>query len=69
MQKGRSCNAIGPATPEARRIHRAGIAANDVVSAAARIVEIEDSELSVIEDIEKLRPKLNFAGLLQLNLL
>ena len=69
MQERSSSHAIGSATPEARGIFGTGITANDVVSTASRVVEIEDSELSLIEDIEELCPELNLAGFFYLELL
>jgi len=69
MQERSSRHAIGSPAPEARGIYGTGITANDVVSTAARIVQIEDSELSLIEDIEELCSKLNFAGFFYLELL
>jgi hypothetical protein len=47
---------------ETRRIGRPGIATDDVVSRAARVIRIVDTVLGVVEDIEELSPKFQTAG-------
>src|ERR1035438_3220527 len=59
MQERRSRNTIGAATFKAGGIRRAGIATDDVVSTAARIVGIVNSKLGVVENVERLGPELN----------
>ena len=63
VQEGSSGDAIGSAALKPSGIHRAGIATDDVVSAAARIIGIVDPELGVIENIEGLSTEFKFAGL------
>ena len=63
MQKGRARNAVSSAALKARRIHGSGITAGNVIPTAARIIRVVDSKLGLVEDIEKLRPKLKFARL------
>ena len=62
MQERRSCDTVGaPSRLKASGIHGPPVATDNVVSAAARIVGIVDSELGVIEDVKKLRAKLKLA--------
>ena len=68
-EEGRSGYAICPAAQKAGGIHGAGITADNVVSAAARVIRIVEPELSVVEEIEDFRAKLNFAGLRNLKVL
>src|SRR5208337_3720707 len=68
VQEGSPGDAIGSATAEPGGIHRAGIAADDVVSSAARVIDIVDSELSMIENIKSLSPELKFTGLADLEM-
>ncbi len=56
-------DAIGSAAPKPSRIQRAGIATNDVISTAARVIGIVDSKLSVIENVKGLGTELKLAGL------
>src|ERR1700729_557182 len=64
VQEGGSGDAIRASNRlKAGGIHWTRIAADHVVPAAAGIVGVVYSELSVIEDIEKLRTELNLAGL------
>ena len=63
VQKGSPGDAIGSATLEPGGIHGAGIATDDVVSTAARVIGIVDPELSVIKNIKGLSAELKFAGL------
>ena len=56
-------DAIGPAPFKTGGIHRAGIATDHIVSAAARVVGVIGPELSVIEKVEGLGTELEFAGL------
>src|SRR5258706_12280089 len=70
VQEGSPRNAVGSSIArKAGGIDRTRIATDDVVSAAARIVGIVSTELRVIEDVEKLHPKLNLTGLVHLEVL
>jgi hypothetical protein len=62
-------NAIGSAALESGGIRGAGIATDDVVSGAAGVIGIVDSELRVIENVESLGPELELAGLANLEML
>ncbi len=63
VQKGSPGNAIRSSSPESDGIHRAGIATNNVISAAAWILGIVNPELSVIKNVESLSAELELAGL------
>src|SRR5437879_5255720 len=69
VQKGSSSDAVNSASLKARGIVRAGIATGDVISTAARVIGIVDSELSVIKNIKGLGAELQFAGLADLEAL
>ena len=62
-------DAIGPTTFKPGGIDGAGIATDDVVSTAARIIGIVDPELSVIKNIEGFGAELKLAGLSNLEML
>jgi hypothetical protein len=61
MQKRRSGYAIGSSAPETSGVQRAGIATDDIVSTAARVIRVVDPELSVIENVEGLGPELELS--------
>jgi len=64
MEKARSRNAVStPCALETRRIGRTGVATHDVVSRAARVIRIIDTELGMVENVEKLGPEFQLAGL------
>lgn len=70
VQEGGSSGAIGSSNRlKAGGIHRTRITTDHVVPAAAGIIGVVYSKLSVIEDIEKLRTELNLAGLRDLKVL
>src|ERR1700722_7253092 len=63
MQERGSGDAIGAAALEPRRVQGAGITANAVIAAAARVIGIVDTKLSMVEDVKSLSPELQFASL------
>src|ERR1700722_9805655 len=70
VQEGCPGNAICSSTRlKAGRIGRTRVATNDVVPATAWIVGIVNPKLRVVEHVEKLCTKLNFAGLREFEVL
>lgn len=62
MQKGSASDAVCATALVASRESWAGIATDDIVTGAAGIVRIINSEFRVIKDVESLNPKLNLTA-------
>lgn len=69
VQERGTRHAVSTATFETCGIVRSRIATDDVVAAAALIVRIVDTELSVVEDVEGLRTKLDRGSFRHLEML
>ena len=68
VQERSSIHAIASASTKSGGIKRARIATDHVVSTAARVIRIVDSELSVIKNIEGLSPELKTGGLVDIEM-
>src|SRR5215471_12352197 len=70
VQEGSAGYAVGPAPGlKSSRVFGSGIAAHDVVSAAARVVRVVYAELRVIKNVEGFRAKLDVGGFIHLEVL
>ena len=69
VQERRPGNTIGSAALKTGGIQRSGIATDDVVSTAARVIGIVDSKLRVVKNVERLSSELELPGLAYLEML
>ena len=63
VQERRTRNAINSASLKARGILGPRVTANNVISAASRIVRVIGAELRLVQDVEEFRPELKIARL------